>query len=508
MLCLSLATPGLTFAENEIGDSAVWLLERATAVRRGRAQNVLLKALRQLRDPELAPLFSDMVQSRNDELRIHGILGLAELSEPHALNTEFAADIDDLMLQAQLITVALDGDLLDESRMTEIVKWPEGDSTAVKMIVALKMVEEGYLTDVAPVQSLLDEVDAGDNETLQWTGALLRTQLDEAGALDELKKLALEDNPKRDVIREVLLKRVLDHKFERAGEWALRIAEEAGASRAMFFLSMRAALVSETAGAESLWLSRYASSESPAEQMHLSLLALNVSEHMSEAPYEALISSEDPLTQKIGRSGLAAARDDAAAEQAILQLIEEHHIPSNDWALCWAAEQEPARARAVMLGLLYAAASEEPRGRAARQQHAVFAAQQLIETDAKAPAVLSNLMNEFDGTMQEVILMGGIQAEEGEVTRITDGVNEWRTRAAQSMAVLLRAKHGASLSAAELEDLSLVVRGGGDLEEPLRLQAAWVYLKLTSQQQVALATVLKNSTQEARRPVPPPIRKN
>ena len=70
------------------------------------------------------------------------------------------------------------------------------------------------------------------------------------------------------------------------------------------------------------------------------------------------------------------------------------------------------------------------------------------------------------------------------------GFDEFASKLSREMALLLRAKHGEALGPERLEQLALIVKGGAGLREPLRLQAAWAYLKQTRQEQVALADVL------------------
>ena len=75
--------------------------------------------------------------------------------------------------------------------------------------------------------------------------------------------------------------------------------------------------------------------------------------------------------------------------------------------------------------------------------------------------------------------------------RLIDGVDAWDSDTAAALALLLRAKHGAQLSDEQLRQLALIVRGGAGLQDPLRVQAAWVYLKRTNQDQAVVAELLQ-----------------
>jgi len=104
--------PASRVRSDETVDAAVWLIEQATLIHRDGRHNVLLRSLRQLEDPRLEPLFSELTQRRHPGLKIHGILGLAEIKNPAKLDMALVADIKDTAVQAQLLSAAIDSDLL------------------------------------------------------------------------------------------------------------------------------------------------------------------------------------------------------------------------------------------------------------------------------------------------------------------------------------------------------------------------------------------------------------
>jgi hypothetical protein len=62
---------------------------------------------------------------------------------------------------------------------------------------------------------------------------------------------------------------------------------------------------------------------------------------------------------------------------------------------------------------------------------------------------------------------------------------------ADGLALLLLARAGGPMNPQQMSDLSLLIRGGADIPDVLRVQAAWIYLKRTGQAQAALAQVLE-----------------
>jgi len=88
------------------------------------------------------------------------------------------------------------------------------------------------------------------------------------------------------------------------------------------------------------------------------------------------------------------------------------------------------------------------------------------------------------------VLIGLMRCNKGNPLKIIEGIERFEAPAAKDAALVLRAKHGQSLSPQQLQDLSLIVRGAGSSPMSLKLQAAWLYLRLTNQTKTAINQVL------------------
>jgi hypothetical protein len=122
-------------------------------------------------------------------------------------------------------------------------------------------------------------------------------------------------------------------------------------------------------------------------------------------------------------------------------------------------------------------------------ESAVLATQKLDELDPDADPILAALFKRSAILTQEAMLMGLIRSSADHPEKIIGDIAKFASPEGNSMALLLRAKHTDKLSPEQAEQLALIVRGSG-LQEPLRVQAAWTYLKLTGQDRVALVSVL------------------
>ena len=171
----ALAVP--TRAADDALDAAMYLLQKATAVNRSGTHHRLLKALRHLQDPTLAPLFTDLSQRDRPSLRVHGVLGLAELSANHQLDLQHLMEIDPPALQAELISSALDAELMSLDDCERVLQW-KGIDRGVKLVLATRLVEAGRFEDVA----LLREAMRDDMPVRRAMAAALLVQMgDPAG---------------------------------------------------------------------------------------------------------------------------------------------------------------------------------------------------------------------------------------------------------------------------------------------------------------------------------------
>ncbi len=470
---------------DETAESAVWLLKKATLVHQNGMHNVLLRALRQMDDPSLKPLFSDLVQKRHPVLKIHGILGLGEMSEDDRIDLALVAEIKDTATQAQLVSSAMEGELISTDQARQLMSWP-GLDPAVKVIVATQLVKDKALTD----QAALDEAMASDNLALKSMAALLKLELGQANAIAVLNELSVSEQSNRDTVRLMLLQTAVRYEFASIAPWAMAVALEPDTDHNLSLLALRTAMKFKAPQATQAWAQRFNSTTSPADRIRLAVLALDLAAGLDPANFDTLVADQDPVVKQMGVIGkLNATGVDSTGE--ILKLLELNHLLATKWALQHATEMPIDKAKAILVGLiLNAEGGENPdRFRAQRLENTVIATQNLAEKAADGPVILQNLLTQVPTLTQEAMLVGLIRAAKGEPAKIIAGM-KWNSDTAEYLALLLKAKHGQPLDEAATAKLAMIVRGGAGLQEPLRVQAAWLYLKSTSQDKFALASVL------------------
>lgn len=476
-------------ADDETRESAVWQLKTATFVHNNRMHNVLLRSLRQLGDPALQPLFSELVSKKHPELQIHGILGLGEIDSKKRINLALVADLKDTRVQAQVVSLAIESDLVTPDQLKQMLGWPELDM-AVKIIVAGKLVALGDL----PNPKVLDDGIVNEEVlAIRAMSALLKAQLDDPAGLEVLKALAESDAIERDTVRAMLLQTALQHDFDKAGAWAMSIIAESDVPQGLMFAALRTAIEFKQPGAADEFVERYRAAESVADRTRHVVLAMEVAEQLGAKAFEVMAEDDVSIIQYLARTGktIAEGGDPSAL---MMKLIEQNHYVASKWVYKHAEKLPIDKAKAVYVALILAAEGEpnDPRFRGQRIENAVLATEALADRMKDPAPVIKKLIQQMPAHTTEAMLMGLIRTDRDDAHLLIEGVNDWpkEAKAAPALALLLRAKHGQKLTAAQTEQLALMVRGGAGLRAPLRIQAAWIYGKVTGQHQVYLAKVL------------------
>ncbi|MDH3583172.1 MAG: hypothetical protein OER86_03045, partial [Phycisphaerae bacterium] len=387
--------------------------------------------------------------------------------------------------QARLVSAAIENDLLDLEQGRQLLTWP-GLETPVKLIVAAQLAAAGKLKD----QAALDAGVKSDNLALRGLAATIQLQLGESAGATHLQSILESKDTGRDNACLFILQTAVRHEFAVIGPWALKLASGGSENRTLDLLSLQAALRFGATGAVDQWQQQFAATSSTADRIRLSLTALSVAEHVAPAAFAAMAKDEAELIQRIGAAGYAVAGKQPAAEP-ILKLLEMNHTLANRWALQHARRIPIEQATPLLAGLvLNAEGKPNPtRFRAERLENAVRAVRDLAERSPRPGALFANLFAQVPELSQEAMLMGLITSRAESPRTLLEGVRI-ESPTGQALATLLKARHGPAPAAGELSQLGLIARGGAGLQEPLRVQAAWLYLKWARQEKFALASVL------------------
>jgi hypothetical protein len=470
-------------------ESARFLLAKAVTVGQDRSFHELLRALRHLRDPALTQLFEHLAQSDRAVLQIHGTLGLAEVSPTKKVDLKRVIAISDAVAQAELISAALDDELMDIADCEQLAG-SSGLEAGVRLLVANELVRRQR-----PVPAgLLDEAIKSDNLGRKHLAALLLVQQGDPRGSVILGDLNQLQDDARDSVRLMVLDAAIKYEFDKAGPWAMSVASEANVDPRLEGVALQAALRFGASGAEDVWLRHYQATTEPAQQIRLAILALRVSPWVGPRLYAPLKAESDPLLKQLGLAGEAIATNKDVAP-AVIGLVQLHHPIANRLAMGYANDNAaPQDAKLIFLAfvLAYEQGPREARGRLL--EDAIAAAQLLYQKSPDdALALLRPILTQpgADEHMVHGVLLGLLRAQEPGAHRVLTGLPTFTNPHIRNMVLMLKAKSDQPMTPAEMDELALLVRGGGRLQEPLRVQAAWAYVKRVGQERAVLASVLR-----------------
>lgn len=473
-----------------VADSAVFLLRESGRVAQDGRHNALLRSLRQLRDPALRPYFYELARSDQAALQIHGLLGVAELDEATGIDLAMLAQIEQPEVQGEVVTAALDGELLTPEQANQIVAWP-GLNDGVKILIAASMfgdvtVEREALREQSKTASKLGR---------RGLASLMLLQMDQPGGIEGLQELDRSGDTERDVVRAMLLNTALRHDFDRVTDWARAIAADADTSPILRMLALQAAMRFGDEQAYALWETRLRQSTDVAELNRLALVALQLSPYLPPRLFDPLIASDDPMLRGFGQAGQAVAAGQPDASERVLALLELRHPLAIQWLLRYAAQEaDVTEAQIILLGLIYHVRDADRDVRGTLLNQTVLAAETLhnLNPDAAIKLLRPVLVDpQTDPLVAQAILLGLLRSTEDGADRVLADHEGFINATTQALALLLRATRGQPLTDAQIADLGLVV-GSNLLEDTLRMQAAWCYLKYTDRDRDAIAELVSD----------------
>jgi hypothetical protein len=471
--------------------AGVRLLEAGVTVRRDGRHNALLRALRHLNDPTLRPLFASLADAEHPSLKVHGVLGLAELSVAQRLDLSRVAAIEEPAVQAELLGAALDSDLVPDEDARTLLSWADLD-VGVKMLIATRMIEDGTFTP--EYQPVLKEAAETDNRARASLASLLLLETGDESALAALHALNESQDPTVPRVKIMLLETAMRHELHAIAPWAYAVATDAETDPSIRTLAMRVAMRFGQRQAVAMWQRRFAEEDDLAERTRLTLIGLHLSPWLDPGLFEPLIRDKEPFIQQAGRTSATIARNDANLEEQVVALLQTYHPLAAQWALSYAQQiAEDEDAQQILLGLILLYEHGPERGREQRLADAVEATRALHDLAPEAarqflrPVIVSP---NTDNRLVQAILLGLVRAEDRDAGLVLKGEGDFANLTTNQLALLLRLRSGQELTQTQARDVSVLVRGGGGLQDQLRIQAGWQYLVSRGQAEQALRDAL------------------
>lgn len=487
LVCAAIAIvrPGHAQSPTEPFTAAVRDLRRAITPQRDGSHLARLFALRQLRDPSLAPLLRRLARDGSWQVQVHATLGLAEIRDPQRIDPALVKQLDAGASEA-LIANALDMDLIAGEQIRELLQWPD-----LPPMSRLLLVGELILDDATVEPADVGQLASSEDLRVAGLASLLLARLGDPAAFSTFTdRLATVPRRERDHHVLFVLEAIRQYEVVTAVPWVRRLLEESALTDDARYWAIHTVVDLDVVTGLSYWSAALGDQPAYRDRLRYGMMLLAAGPDVPFDTFDRLGDGDD-LILAIADAG-RVMHTGADPSAALITLIEMGHFQSTRWAMDALTELPPAEAERVYLHILETVERDEP-GRAERVARAVESAARLFEID---PALVRQLLEhaDDDGLMQEAILLGLFEsrsAAAGDAARTVRRIGAGR---ADSLALLLIARHADTLEPGDLEMLGRIAAGGGRVSQGLQVQAAWLYLKHSNALDQALTLVIDPET--------------
>lgn len=495
LLCVLPVTGGAVAAQAEDPgyEATVAMLSQTMRPARDGRHHQLLLALRHLRDPELRPLYDILAASPYAPQRVHGVLGQAEISPAERIALATIAEVEDPAERVELLGVSIDDGLLDAATLAQVLSW-EGLDDASRLALAVRVAADGVAVNDAILRDALlsETVESPEVGELLRHGlaSLLLLQKGDPTARTQLDRLnGLGSERDRDAARAQVLEVGHRHTFDAIGPWALSLAQAPDANPQLRLIALRVALrfLGRGQGPETAeqWESFFTEADGQAQRVRLALVALEASPWSDPGLYRLLVNHDDTYLRRLGEAGRAVAADAPDIDAALVRLVEFGHPLGIQWALRYARDFPGPGRHTVLMAVIVGADQGPARSKSQRMSYAVDAVRVLVEQDAEQ--ALGLLMPILRGPAQQaargemsqrhLVLLGLVRSRDAGAASFAEALPEQVDVDARDLSLLLRARWGVAMGTEDWAHAAEAVAGLTSLDESLRLQLGWAYLK-------------------------------
>jgi hypothetical protein len=482
-LLLILAPTLLLLAASEASDRAVDAsirqLRRVVVPRRDGSHLLLLTSLRQLRDPTLRSFFYQLSLYGSPLVRIHAILGLAEIEDTGQIDPWLVSQLESPEARYAAISNALVQELIDTKNIGKLLEWDDLESKARALLLA-ELVARGEPPDLEALARL------AEHPTLNVAGlaACVLAQLGQAAPFS-VYRARLDTLPPAERARHlrVIYGAIAEYKLDTLIDWVAENVEAPDANPEIVADGVATVLALDPPRGVALWTQALGSSPRYGRCVRYALLLLEVGPTVPASAYDRLPKG-DQLIDAMARAGKAISSDQDAADD-LIALLDLGHLKSTRWAMDATRELPNEQAARIYLHLIDGVAGDR-RGRDERAELAMMATARLFEIDPET-VTLRLAQAPDDSLTQQAMLLGLLESRSPTAGEAARGVKRIGFSRADSVTLILITKHAQPPSPQELQQLGVIASGGGRVSDGLRAQAAWLYLKHTSKIEQALA---------------------
>ena len=472
-------------------DRAVRLIQQATRARPDGEHLLLIRGLRQLHDPQLRPFFATLCQSDNPFIQVHAILETAYLSKTKRIDPWKLSKLKRVELRRGALAEAISQDFVGAEEYRAILEWPDLDDS-IQSVALIMLVAKGETVDTEVLRKLMDD---SDSPIVRARCAMALVHLGKKdGTSDALESLSDLPRSIREEAIGSLLSLIRNERLKGMRPWIQKLLKQDDLSVTLRLMIISVLLDLEPEAGRATWKETYNASVGLANKLRCALLLLSSADKVEPMDFAPLEGESFELLAAIGQAGSAVASGSPATEEC-LALLRFNHPLSAAWVLKHARtlqETDPEAATELFSALIEGTMEDGP-SIEERLELAVRSAADLTKFNAARLRTLLNESAERQRRLtQEAILAGAWQSQSAQALELIDGISEWMSTRAGSIALLIKAEYAevGTFSDDDLQRLSFVFGGAGHVSPGYQVQAAWLYLRHTGQEGAALASVL------------------
>ncbi len=445
-------------------------------------QPLLLASLRQLRDPHMRSFLLQLAQNGDPTARIHAILGLAEIDPSGHVDPWLISQLDDGAARYATIESAIQLGLIDTPQIKELLGWDNLEANSRTLLLA-ELISRDEPVDREALAALAAHSDLG----VSGLAACLLAQLGDGTALAVYRaRVDGETDRVRNAILRAMWDAVAVYELTAAADWITETVEGGGLRTEVIAGGVSTVLVLDPERGVDLWTKTLGADPSYSRMVRYAFLLLAAGPAVPASAYDRL-PADDILLAGMTHAGKARSNDTDVVS-ALIQLVDIGHGGTMGWAMQVAEDLDDKQAARLYTHVIDTMRSGAPSSMEARAEVAFIAASRLFDIDADA---IRERLDRVpgNGLVKEAILLGLLNAKSPAAGSVTDPADHTGFSRADSLAMILTAKHAEQLTTAQLQQLGSIAAGGGQVSEMLRAQAAWLYLRHAGRVEQALVEV-------------------
>jgi hypothetical protein len=473
---------------DEFTEAAIRQIRLAAQAQRDGSHLSSLAALRQLRDPSLRPFFEGIIRNESWPMQVHAALALAEGSEGRKFDTSIFLHVAP-EAQESIIATGLDLGLLDPKQLAEVL----GSQNLVPMARLFALAELVSLK-IEVDRAQLMELSKSEDPHISGLASALLAQLGDAKPFADFQAgFTSFTTPEQREQAVWLMEAFRRYKLTASAAWLKSLLAQPDLPNDMRGRAILTLLELEPEAGLQVWRKELERESSYQWRTRLGLLLLANAKSIPAETYDALRTEEsEPLIEQIITAGKAAASGGDQV-QPLCDLLLLGHSRTSEWVMSHLKDLPAERAAKVYEFILDRAIDPQTM-QADSPALAIEAATKLFEMNPDS--LLSRLQKaEDDGPGQQTMILGLLDVTKSspdanaKAMAVVSKIRRIGSGKADSLVLLLIAKHSPTLSQADVLQLGRLAAGGGRLSDALQVQAAWLFLKHTGQIEKALTQV-------------------